>query len=100
VGGGEDDHKLSAFNAANGALIWSATTVGQIFSSPAVANGVVYVGSNDDKLNAFNAANGALIWSAPTGAAVSSSPAVANGIVYVGGGDDKLYPHLERARRR
>ena len=33
--------------------LWTATTGGQVFSSPAVANGVVYVGSTDGKLYAF-----------------------------------------------
>src|SRR5437899_11176442 len=57
-------------------------------STPAVANGVVYVGSTDGNLYAFQAATGQKIWSAPAGAAtgnwVASSPAVANGVVYVG----------------
>jgi hypothetical protein len=44
--------KLHAFNAATGQPIWSSAATGLgIFSSPAVANGVVYVGS--DKLYAF-----------------------------------------------
>ena len=37
-----------------GALWVSAPTGNSIFSSPAVANGVVYVGSDDDKLYAFD----------------------------------------------
>jgi hypothetical protein len=45
-------------------LGWSAVTGSPIFSSPAVANGVVYVGSDDGELYAFNAATGALLWSA------------------------------------
>ena len=61
-------------------------------SSPAVANGVVYVG-NDNLLYAVDAASGALLWSANTGVTPNSgymgpSPAVANGVVYVG--DDNL----------
>ncbi|HJV08680.1 MAG TPA: PQQ-binding-like beta-propeller repeat protein, partial [Acidimicrobiales bacterium] len=60
-------------------------------SSPAVANGVVYVGSRDGKLYAFDAAGGAPVWAATTGGAVDSSPAVASGMVYVGSNDDKLY---------
>src|SRR5712692_3958655 len=59
------------------------------YSSPAVANGVVYVGSDDDKLYAFKA-NGcgqptcSPLWTASVGSAIWSSPAVANGVVYVG----------------
>ena len=54
-----------------------------VYSSPAVANGVVYVGS-DDNVYALNARTGALLWSYTTGEYVVSSPAVANGVVYVG----------------
>jgi outer membrane protein assembly factor BamB len=57
-------------------------------SSPAVANGVVYVGSNDNNLYALNATTGANLWSYTP---VGSSPAVANGVVYVGSNDNNLY---------
>ena len=60
-------------------------------SSPAVANGVVYVGSYDDNVYALNATSGAKLWSYPTGRAVISSPAVANGVVYVGSYDGNVY---------
>jgi hypothetical protein len=71
-----------------------------VFSSPAVANGVVYVGSDDGNLYAFNASGCgsstcAPAWTAFTatagGGGVESSPAVANGVVYVGSVDHKLY---------
>jgi outer membrane protein assembly factor BamB len=60
-------------------------------SSPAVANGVVYVGSSDDKVYALNASTGALLSSYTTGSSVYSSPAVANGVVYIGSLDKKVY---------
>ena len=60
-------------------------------SSPAVAGGVVFVGSYDGKVYALNASTGALIWSYTTGASVFSSPAVAGGVVYVGSDDRKVY---------
>jgi outer membrane protein assembly factor BamB len=60
-------------------------------SSPAVANGVVYVGSNDNNLYALNATTGAKVWNYTTGGSVYSSPAVANGVVYVGSQDHNLY---------
>jgi outer membrane protein assembly factor BamB len=73
-------------------LDWSAATGGLVSSSPAVANGIVYVGGYIN-LNAYDAATGAPIWSATTGDIVESSPAVANGIVYVGSIDSKLYAY-------
>ncbi|MEI7827506.1 MAG: PQQ-binding-like beta-propeller repeat protein, partial [Euryarchaeota archaeon] len=77
---------------------WSYWTGDWVVSSPAIVNGVVYVGSNDNKVYALNAATGAKKWSYTTGDyynttgdSVSSSPAVANGIVYVGSEDGKVY---------
>ena len=60
-------------------------------SCPAVANGVVYIGSEDYNVYALNAATGSKIWSYRTSSQVESSPAVANGIVYVGSDDDNVY---------
>lgn len=51
-------------------------------SSPAVANGVVYVGSN--RLFALNARTGTKLWIYNTDGPVYSSPAVANGLISVG----------------
>jgi len=51
-----------------------------VFSSPAVANGVVYVGSQDGNVYALNASTGARLWGFTTGGSVFfSSPGVANG---------------------
>lgn len=65
--------------------LWTFTTGGAVETSPAVVNGIVYVGSDDGCVYALNAANGALIWNYSTGGPVQSSPAVVDGVVYVGG---------------
>jgi outer membrane protein assembly factor BamB len=78
-------------NVASTTLDWTATTAGEVTSSPAEADGIMYVGSQDDKIYALNATTGATLWTGTTGAPVDSSPAVANGIVYVGSEDDKVY---------
>ncbi len=71
---------------------WRYTTGGSItYSSPAVPNGVVYVGSFNGKLYALNASTGTEKWHYITGTAIYSSPAVANGVVYVGSNDKNLY---------
>jgi outer membrane protein assembly factor BamB len=65
-------------------------------SAPAVANGVVYIGTFFGPLYAFDAAGNtgctpnstrvcAPLWIANTGPNSVDSPAVANGVVYVGG---------------
>ena len=60
-------------------------------SSPAIYNGIVYVGSEDANVYALNATDGAKLWNFPTGGKVTSSPAVANGVVYIGSDDDNVY---------
>jgi outer membrane protein assembly factor BamB len=46
-------NKFFALNASTGALVWSYATGGAVESSPAVADGVVYVGSEDGNVYAF-----------------------------------------------
>src|SRR5580704_18691560 len=58
-------------------------------SSPAVAGGMVFIGSFDGKLYAFGAGGcqGGMClpqWTGDTGGSIASSPAVSNGIVYIG----------------
>jgi subtilisin family serine protease/outer membrane protein assembly factor BamB len=86
------DHKLYAFDEANGNPIWSYSTGNSIeTSSPAVADGKVFVGSDDHNVYALDATTGAKVWSYVTGHWVWSSPAIANGVVYVGSMDGRLY---------
>ena len=70
---------------------WTFRTGAAVISTPAVANGTVYVGSSDHNLYALAAVSGALRWKFATGGRVSSSPAVAAGRVYFASYDSKLY---------
>jgi outer membrane protein assembly factor BamB len=85
------ENVLSASNVSQIDLDWSFTTGGHVYSSPAVVNGVVYVGSFDSNVYALDAATGGQLWSFTTGGSVESSPAVVNGVVYVGSQDGDLY---------
>jgi outer membrane protein assembly factor BamB len=82
-------------DGSTGAQLWSYATVATVLSSPAVANGVVYVGSCDSNIYALSASTGAKLWSYTTGGCIGgSSPAVVNGMLYVGSGyysDGNLY---------
>jgi outer membrane protein assembly factor BamB len=62
-----------------------------VISSPAVANGVVYISSNDGNLYALDASTGQRPWSYGTTSAFYSSPAVANGEVYIGSYSSSVY---------
>jgi len=88
------EHTLSPANVSRLQLLWSFATAKYISSSPAVAGGMVYVGSHDKKLYAFDATcrNACQpLWSFATGGDITSSPAVASGMVYVFSDDGKLY---------
>ena len=85
------ENVLNVHNVGRLGLKWSYTTGAQVFSSPAVANGVVYVGSVDGNVYALKASTGAKLCSYQTGDYVFSSPAVANGVVYVGSVDGNVY---------
>jgi outer membrane protein assembly factor BamB len=67
-----------------GSVAWSFTTQGQIWSSPAVANGIVYFGSDDGNVYAIDVKTHKQLWQVQTGGLVRSSPAVVNGVVYIG----------------
>ena len=46
-----------ALDASTGALLWKYTTGARIYSSPAVVNGMVYIGSEDADFYAFGLPN-------------------------------------------
>ena len=76
---------LNVHNVGSLSLKWSYKTGLVSVSSPAVANGVVYVGNENFKVYALKASTGARLWSRNViGVRADSSPAVANGVVYIG----------------
>jgi outer membrane protein assembly factor BamB len=73
------------------AVKWKAKTNGPIFSSPALAEGSVYIGSADTNIYSFDLQTGKQNWAFKTGGPVNSSPAVSQGMVYFVSYDGKLY---------
>jgi eukaryotic-like serine/threonine-protein kinase len=112
---GSYDSNIYAVDVATGALKWKFTTKGEkryiaphihgmlpaaepvpdpfdfYLSSPAISNGVVYVGSGDGNVYALDASTGALKWAFPTGDVVHASPAVSDGLVFIGSWDTYFY---------
>ena len=91
---------LHAIDAVTGMEKWrfktksnmrSAPAASYAFSSPALSNGFVYVGSDDGNLYAIDAMTGTERWRFETGDIVLSSPAVSDGFVYVGSRVNKVY---------
>nr|WP_320162781.1 PQQ-binding-like beta-propeller repeat protein [uncultured Methanoregula sp.] len=75
----------------NVAPLWTYNTGKGVFSSPAIADGVVYIGSDDKNMYAINLSTGQLKWGFPTGDAVASSPFIADNVVYIGSYDGNVY---------
>ena len=112
VVGSSDALKLQALDPATGRELWAYRTGGWSWSTPAVANGVAYVGSLSGSpyympgvtlqgaLHAVDAATGRLLWRFTPGPSivpgyitggVAAAPAVVDGVVYVGAMDGKVH---------
>jgi outer membrane protein assembly factor BamB len=72
---------------------WSYTIGGtaQFSTAPAVADGMIYIGTVDHNigsetgmLDALDAKTGTQLWSKPIGDVISTTPIVADGVVYIG----------------
>ena len=102
---GSEDGNFYAFNAADGTEVWTFPTEGrregkgkgkQIWSTPAVSDGVVYFGAMDDYVYALSLDEGLgrqerLLWKYRTDGAVNSTLLVLDDVVIVGSFDRRLY---------
>ena len=87
--GGRD--KLVHGVTTAGKAAWTFTTRARVESSPAIADGRVFIGSNDGMFYVLNLSSGAKLWEFNAGAPLSASPAVANGRIVIGSQDGRLY---------
>jgi outer membrane protein assembly factor BamB len=62
-----------------------------VYSSPAVAAGVAFVGSTDGNLYAVDIVSGAQKWKFEAKSRITSSPALAGGLVYFGAYNGNFY---------
>jgi outer membrane protein assembly factor BamB len=83
-------------DAISGEKLWEFLTVGQVYSSPAVSNGYLYIGSllgDNNQIGGMfyclNAVNGSLVWSKDV-ARTYSAPCVSNNLVYFVTHDDGM----------
>jgi outer membrane protein assembly factor BamB len=89
VVGGRD--KLVHGLSPAGKAVWTFATRARVESSPAIADGRVFVGSNDGRFYVLNVNTGAKIWDFNAGAPLSASPAIAKGRIVIGSQDGRLY---------
>jgi len=93
---GSYDFNLYALNKTSGSLVWKYYIGTIIFSSPAVADGIVYIGdvATPAKIYAINATTGDLVWRfVTTGGStfIQSSAAIVDGVLFVGCNNWKVY---------
>jgi len=93
---GCDNNYLYCFDAKTGDVLRKFETEYEVFSSPAVAYGKVYVGeglhyTEDAKFYCIDAKTGKRVWDFQTSSHTESSPAVSDKKVYFGGGEDGVY---------
>jgi len=73
------------------ALVWKFKTDGAVKSSPAIDDGLVFIGSDDGNIYAIDLRTGHRVWAYETGDAVEAAPCVVDGSVFVGSSDTFLY---------
>ncbi|MCE5237279.1 PQQ-binding-like beta-propeller repeat protein [bacterium] len=81
-------------------LLWNFGTKGPIMGAPAVADGIVFVGSRDGNLYALDAKRGTENWHLRTGDRIESTPAVAGSAVFIGSHDGRVYAAARDSGRR
>ena len=70
---------------------WSFHTGGMVISSPAVVEGMAYVGSTDGNFYTVDAGTGKERWKFEVKSRITSSPAVSAGVIYFGAYDGNFY---------
>jgi outer membrane protein assembly factor BamB/tRNA A-37 threonylcarbamoyl transferase component Bud32 len=89
--GGPGDHLVSAVDASTGTVIWQGSNYAEIYTGPAVGNGMVYFGSDYHTVTALSAATGHGVWQAAAGDVIESPPAVTGQAVYFASYDQFVY---------
>ena len=72
-------------------LLWKFHTENMVRSTPAVVDGLVYVGSNDHHLYALDEATGKLRWAFMSRGGVASSPLVSDGRIWFTDASNTIY---------
>ena len=90
-GASESGFYLSAFDARAQRELWRFATGRQVYSAPAVSDGVVYLASTDSRLYALDAATGEEQWRFQAVGGSWASPVVSDGTVFFTASDGHLY---------
>jgi serine/threonine-protein kinase len=91
TGGGPGDHLVSAVDASSGKVIWQGVNYAEIYTGPAVGNGLVYFGSDYHTVTALSAVTGHGVWQYTASDVIESPPAVTSQAVYFASYDQFVY---------
>lgn len=87
---GKNRPRIHAIDASTGDELWSANTNQYVNSSPAIADGVLYV-ADTDRISAYDTASGEKLWNYDTSGGIRAPLTVAGETVYAGTWGGKLY---------
>lgn len=88
---GNGSGRILSVDAESGNIEWEVPIDGGSRSSPAVVNGIVYIGTFGSKVLAINAVSGQIQWEFQARDKFRSSPVIADGVLYIGSHDDNVY---------
>ncbi|MEX2535773.1 MAG: serine/threonine-protein kinase [Trueperaceae bacterium] len=91
--------ELHAFDLNSHEVLWSYDTAGEIYGSPAVWNGRVYLASWGRALRCLTLRSGDHIWEVTTNTPVTASPVVAAGSLYLATESGELLVYDVRSGR-
>ena len=104
LGSGPVAPRAAVVNGASGSkaeLIWSFTCEDEIRASPAVGNGMLFIGCYDTNLYALDISRGEFRWKFASEGGISSMPAIWEDNVFVGSLDGAVYAlDLRRGTQR
>jgi outer membrane protein assembly factor BamB len=76
-------YSFTAFSTS-GRRLWRIPTGTYVYSSPAVADGVVCFGAFNGVFYGASAASGRILWRVPTGGVISGAVVIVDGVAYAG----------------
>jgi outer membrane protein assembly factor BamB len=85
---GAEFYKL---NTETGKCQWTYTADADVFSSPAVVDRIVYIGTSSGNVVALNTVTGTVQWKADIANELTASPTVVGGVVYIGSMDGTVH---------
>lgn len=95
---------VRALDTRTGAVVWNVATGATIAMTPALADGMLFVGDHraPGAMMALDATNGKRLWQTTFPGGVRSEPVIANGMVYIGetGGDSCKHAGVHALRER